>query len=82
MRDYMTTLFCLLLFIAGFLAIAFMAPGPTSAQKRMDMRMSMSGATGGPVTWENYQVSDGVGGWDDYQVSDGAAGWDDYQVRQ
>ncbi|GAF98825.1 unnamed protein product [marine sediment metagenome] len=48
----------------------------------MDMRMSMSGGEAISITWEDYQVSDGVGGWDDYQVSDGVGGWDDYQVRQ
>jgi len=35
-----------------------------------------------PATFENYQVSDGVGGWENYQVSDGVGGWDNYQVRE
>jgi len=33
-------------------------------------------------TFENYQVSDGVGGWENYQVSDGVGGWENYQVKQ
>ena len=36
---------------------------------------------GGTRTYENYQVSDGIGGWENYQVADGG-GWENYQVRE
>lgn len=36
----------------------------------------------GENIFENYQVSDGVGGWENYQVDDGASGWENYQVVQ
>jgi hypothetical protein len=77
-----TIAYLILAFIVGFTAIVFLSPDPTEAQRIMDMRMSMGGNLGAVATYENYQVSDGVGGWDDYQVSDGVGGWDDYQVRQ
>jgi len=79
MKRYLTTLFCLLLFITGFVAIVFLLPGPTEAQQKMDMRMSMGGAAA-VATYENYQVKDN-GGWENYQVKDNG-GWENYQVRQ
>jgi len=34
------------------------------------------------VTYQQYRVSDGVGGWENYRVSDGAAGWENYMVAE
>jgi len=50
--------------------------------KSTSMRMDMSMGAGTEFTYENYQVSDGVGGWENYQTSDGEGGWENYQVRE
>lgn len=66
------------------IAILFLTVVPIAANIVTDMIILFTPFPAAviPTTYQQYRVSDGIGGWENYRVSDGAGGWENYMVAE